>query len=271
MKKPKISIITPNYNYGQFIGQAIESVLNQDYENIEHIIVDDGSTDNSVEIISKYVEKYPDKIKLIQQTNRGQSSAINAGLMRVKGEIIGWLNSDDLYCMDIFKQIVDEFNRKQHIDIIYGDLVIMDKNGKIAKKIRQLPMDKTVGVFKGFGKLVASNTVFWRAILTERIGYFNEAFVCNMDGEYFSRLFYAGKSKHINKCLASFRVHPLSNSSNSNPDKMKRYYFELDYELRKSYSNLLISRFIPYEMSFPIKLLYGMRRVFMRYTKGYYF
>lgn len=271
MNLPKISIITPNYNYGQFIGQTIESVLNQDYENIEHIIVDDGSTDNSVEVINKFAEKYPDKIKLIQQINSGQSSAINVGLMRAEGEIIGWLNSDDMYCKDVFKQIVDEFCRNQNIDIIYGDLSIMDQNGETIRKFKQLPMNKTVGSFKGFGQLVASNTIFWRPKLIERIGYLNEEFICNMDGEYFSRLFYAGKSKHIRKCIANFRVHPLAQSSNLDPSKMKRFHFEQDYELRRSYSNLLISKFIPYEMSSPIKVLFRIYRVFLRFFSGHYF
>src|SRR5664279_938607 len=217
----KISIITPNYNYGHFIGQTIESILNQNYDNIEHIIVDDGSTDNSVEIIGKFVEKYPGRIKLIRQTNKGQTRAINVGLRHAQGDIVGWINSDDLYQKDAIGKIMEECNKSQECNIVFGDLSIIDKNGKIIRLVKQLPMDKTVGSLKGFGKLVASNTVFWRTDLMAKTGLLNEEFICNMDGEYFSRLFHAGKSKHINTCISSFRVHPSSISSEVNPEKTK--------------------------------------------------
>ena len=91
----KISIITPNYNYANYIGQTIESIISQDYPTIEYIIVDDGSTDNSARIIESFVEKFPNRIKLIRQTNKGQTAAINVGLRAATGDIIGWINSDD--------------------------------------------------------------------------------------------------------------------------------------------------------------------------------
>ena len=83
----KISIVTPNYNYEKFIGETIESVVKQNYSNLEYIIIDDGSTDNSVEVIRKYHKKYPNKIKFIQQENKGQTPAINKAL-RAKRQVI---------------------------------------------------------------------------------------------------------------------------------------------------------------------------------------
>jgi glycosyltransferase involved in cell wall biosynthesis len=266
MNQPKISIITPNYNYSQFIGQTIESLLNQDYKNIEHIIVDDGSTDNSVEIITGFCEKYPDRIKLIQQKNRGQSYAINVGLSHATGEIIGWINSDDFYCANVMKKIVEEFAIDKQMDIVFGDLCVINQNGNIIKLIKQLPLDKSTASYKGFAQLVASNTIFWRSTLIGKIGYFNEEFVCNMDGEYFSRLFFAGKSKHIKTNIAHFRIHE-ANSPERNPEKMKRYQYELNFELRRSYSNLHISKFIPYELSIPIRMFYKLKRAVLRSTQ----
>ncbi len=107
----KISIITPNYNYEKYIAKTIESVVTQSFNNIEHIIVDDGSTDNSVSIIKEYQKLYPEIIKLIQQENRGQTSALNVCLKNVTGDIIGWLNSDDLYCKNTFQIIINNFNQ----------------------------------------------------------------------------------------------------------------------------------------------------------------
>lgn len=280
MNLPKISVIIPNYNYGHFIGQTIESVMTQNYENIELIIVDDGSTDNSVEIIQRYVIQYPNKIKLFRQINQGQTPAINAGLRQAKGEIIGWINSDDIYCQGAITHIVDEFERNRHIDIVFGDLALMNQNGKITKKMKQLPIDKMTGAFIGLGRIVASNTVFWRTKLLKNVGYLKDDFIYNMDGEFFSRLFYAGKSIHINKCIANFRIHPQAKSSDYsshskffkfNAEKMKRSQYELDYEILRSYSNLTISKFVPYRFSAPFKLIFRLKRIVLRLIKGHYF
>lgn len=267
----KVSIITPNYNYGHYIGQTIESVVNQDYDNIEHIIIDDGSTDNSVEIIQHYAEKYPTKVKLVKQSNHGQTYSINTGLKHVSGDIIGWINSDDTFCQGAIKGVVETFKKHTEMDIVFGDLIMIDKSGIELKKRKQLPMDLLAGTFFGFGNIVASNTVFWKSMITEKIGYLKDDFTCNMDGEYFSRLFYAGKSIHINHYIANFRVHPQANSSDFNPVKMKKYEDELLFELKRSYSNLGISNLIPYKFSIYFKYFYRLKRIILRLLLGHYF
>ena len=97
---PLVSIITPSYNQGRFIRQTIESVLNQKYPNIEYIIVDGGSSDNTLEII----KEYEGKIKWISEKDNGQSDAINKGFSMANGEIIAWLNSDDIYLEDAIQK-----------------------------------------------------------------------------------------------------------------------------------------------------------------------
>lgn len=256
----KISIVSPNYNYGRYIGQTIESVVSQDYDNVEHIIVEDGSTDNSVEVIQAYTERYPLKVKLIKQSNHGQTYSINAGLSQVSGDIVGWINSDDTYCVGAFSEVVRVFRENPDIDIVFGDLIMVDSMGCELKKRKQLPIDKLAGTFIGFGGLVASNTIFWRTELMKKTGLLNDEFIFNMDGEYFSRLFAGAKSKHIEKCIASFRVHPEAKSSSPDPEKKNRYLFELDFELRRSYDSLYISRFLPYKYSTPLKLYCRFKR-----------
>ncbi|RZK04138.1 MAG: glycosyltransferase, partial [Flavobacterium sp.] len=131
MKEAKVSIVTPNYNYGHYISETIESILSQDYKNIEHIIVDDGSTDNSVEIVRSYVAKFPHRIKLIVQENKGQSAALNVGFKMAEGQIVGWLNSDDSFCTGAIKQIVEAFEKNPEMDMVFGDLLIINENSEV--------------------------------------------------------------------------------------------------------------------------------------------
>ena len=101
---PKISIITPSYNQGKYIEDNIQSVLNQNYINFEHIIIDGGSTDSTVEILKKYPH-----LKWVSECDEGQADALNKGLAMSTGEIIGWINSDDYYEIDIFHDVADTF------------------------------------------------------------------------------------------------------------------------------------------------------------------
>ena len=102
---PLITIVTPNYNYAGYIEETIVSVVTQDYDRVEHVIVDDGSTDNSVELIRGCAARYPEKIRLITQANAGQTAAVNRALQAARGDIIGWLNSDDTYCPGVFNAV----------------------------------------------------------------------------------------------------------------------------------------------------------------------
>jgi glycosyltransferase involved in cell wall biosynthesis len=111
---PKISIITPSYNQGKYIEDNIQSVLNQNYINFEHIIIDGGSTDNTVEILKKYPH-----LKWVSECDEGQADALNKGLAISTGEIIGWINSDDYYEIDIFHDVADAF-RDSTVEWVVG-------------------------------------------------------------------------------------------------------------------------------------------------------
>ena len=131
---PLVSVVTPNYNYEGFIAETIHSVLRQDYPNIEYIVVDDGSTDNSIKIINKILDENPGSFQLIQQENSGQSSALNNGFEKSKGEILCWLNSDDLLEPSAISIAVDYLNRHPDIDMVFGERIDIDKKGNIINK-----------------------------------------------------------------------------------------------------------------------------------------
>jgi len=124
---PKISIITPSFNQGQFLEETIASVLDQQYPNLEYIIVDGGSTDNSVSIIKKYESKIN---YWVSEKDSGQSEAINKGFSRASGEIVSWLCSDDLYLPGTLNKVAELFTANPDAVMIHGRSILFDERGK---------------------------------------------------------------------------------------------------------------------------------------------
>ncbi|MEM4260502.1 MAG: glycosyltransferase family 2 protein [Candidatus Woesearchaeota archaeon] len=266
----KISIITPNYNYAKYIAQTIESVVTQDYENIEHIIVDDGSTDNSVEIIKNYQEKYPGKIKLIKQENRGQTPAINVGLKAATGDIIGWINSDDYYCPSIFSKIIDIFIKNNNIDILYGNVNVVDKKGLFIFRKRNLNYNFLECCFSGFANCFTSNSFFWRKDCITQNELLNESFKCNMDGEFISRIVIGKNIFFLDEPLANFRKQDFTITSQRFSNWNIIVKKEIEYELRNSYQRLKISKIVPYNYNQIIKYIFRFKRIIKRIIKLHY-
>lgn len=125
---PIISVITPSYNQGQYLEQTIDSVLSQNYPKLEYIIIDGGSTDNSVAIIKKY-EKY---LTFWQsKPDKGQSDAINVGLKMASGQISSWLNSDDYYLSGCLNNVSHSYQKNNKASFYYGNGFRVDEKGKI--------------------------------------------------------------------------------------------------------------------------------------------
>ena len=128
MSNPRVSIVTPSYNQGQFLEQTILSVLNQDYGNIDYMLVDGASSDNSRKIIEKYANRLA---WWVSEPDSGQPEAVNKGWSRAKGEIIGWLNSDDLLLPDTVSRFVKAFEEHPEAGIVFGDAYSIDAEGQI--------------------------------------------------------------------------------------------------------------------------------------------
>lgn len=120
---PRISIVTPSFNQGRYIEETIRSVLLQGYPNLEYIVIDGGSSDNSVGIIKKYE---PWLAYWVSEADRGQAHAINKGFQKATGEIFGWLNSDDVYCKGALGFTGWLLYRRPHVGLIYGDCDVID-------------------------------------------------------------------------------------------------------------------------------------------------
>jgi len=270
-KNKKLSIIIPNYNYAQYISRTIESIITQKYTNIEIIIVDDGSTDNSFDIISMYKEKYPNMIKAIRQQNMGQAKSINNGFDLASGDILGWINSDDTYCENSLEKVMKVFNENAYIDIVYGNINVIDSNDNHIYSIKHFKFSYTMSVFSGFANNISSNAVFWRKELMNEVGLLNNDFKCGLDNEYFSRITWGRNIYQLKSPLANFQQQEITKAAigHSNWEAlMKR---ESDYVFDYSYNKLLVSRIIPTSQARKIRPFFILFRRLLKLATGRYF
>jgi len=207
---PKISIVTPSYNQAEYIKEAIESVKDQDYPDFEHIIVDNCSTDGTVDLLKGYPH-----LKWISEPDRGQSDALNKGFKKAAGDIIGWLNADDRYLPGSFLKVAQYFREEGHADILYGDYRLMDEKGNILQNRRELDFDLFMLKYLHVLYLPSTATFFHRRIFDE--GHFLDAsYHYSMDYEFFLRLAVKGYLFfHLSAFLADFRNHPQSKSASA--------------------------------------------------------
>jgi glycosyltransferase involved in cell wall biosynthesis len=200
---PKISIVTPTYNQAEFLERTILSVLNQNYPNLEHIIIDGGSTDGTTKIIKKY-EKY--LAYWSSQKDKGMYDAINKGLKIAKGEILAYLNSDDLYYPNTIQAVVDYLQEHQKTALIYGNCDYIDSEGRYLYTYRFPAFN-----WKRFTALnwssIPQPTSFWRMEIHKKIGYFDTFFKRAGDFEFYTRIGKDFRIGHIKKSLAVFRIY----------------------------------------------------------------
>jgi len=128
MNLPKISIVTPSFNQGQYIEETILSIVNQNYPNLEYIIIDGGSTDNTVEIIKKY-EKH--LAYWVSEKDKGQSEAINKGFRKATGDIVCWINSDDFFMPGSLLKVGERFAKDNSLDLLNGHCLLIDEHSNI--------------------------------------------------------------------------------------------------------------------------------------------
>ncbi|MFC1914423.1 glycosyltransferase family 2 protein [Chloroflexota bacterium] len=199
---PLVSIVTPSFNQGPFIEETILSVKNQTYPNIEHIVTDGGSTDNTLDILRKYEGIY--NLHWVSEPDEGQSDAINKGWRRAKGEILGWLNSDDTYMPWAAEIAVESFSQYPDVSMVYGDAAIIDESGEVTR-----PQPGTEFSLKKLlceGNIVPQQTAFFRKEVLDKVGYLDTKLFVEMDYDYWIRIALKLKAKYVPKLLASFRV-----------------------------------------------------------------
>ncbi|MEO6882860.1 MAG: glycosyltransferase family 2 protein [Bacteroidia bacterium] len=205
---PKISIVTPSFNQGEFLEETILSVLEQNYPNLEYIIIDGGSTDNSVEIIKKYEKKLA---YWVSEKDRGQSHAINKGLQKCTGEIFNWLNSDDCYLSNTLRKVAEGFaNKNTFLLCGKSNLFKINSENLIAEGTFFDPNDfaKTLAVLH-----IEQPSTFFRMSAVKKMGELSERLHFVMDKEWWLTYllnFGTGNSVKTNTVFVNFRYHKKS-------------------------------------------------------------
>jgi len=204
---PKISIVTPSYNQGQFLEQTILSVLNQDYPYIEYIIIDGGSSDESVDIIKKYEKRVA---YWISEKDRGQAHAINKGFAKATGSIFAWLNADDLLSPSAARIAASYLTKDSSVGLIFGDRISIDKKGNVIDLVSSPTFSKYM---LKWGFTIPQETAFFRRKYFEDVGQLDESLECVMDFDLWCKLLNDNiKIYHIPTVLGYYRDHEETKS-----------------------------------------------------------
>jgi glycosyltransferase len=224
-----------------------------------------------VEIILQYVREFPNQLKLIQQENKGQTKSLNNAMSYVTGDIIGWINSDDFYCENVFEKVVSVFEKNPKIDAVFGNFNVVDIDGNYIYMKRHLKFNHTESTFIGFGNTITSNCIFWRKSLSDRAGLFQEDLKCNMDGEYFSRLTHRARLYFLDLPIANFRKQEVTMAgiNNSGWDMIVKQ--EVLFEKAQSYNRLQLSRFIPFKYGRQIRYFFILQRFIKKMLRFDYY
>ena len=256
--QPLVSIVTPAYNQADFLERTITSVLSQKYPNLEYIIQDGGSQDGSIKII----ENYSDQLAHWEsKPDNGQSHAINLGFEKTQGEIMAYLNSDDILLPGTIQYVINYFYKHQDVDVVYGHRVIIDEDD-MEIGVWVLPKHDSKAIY--YADYIPQETLFWRRSIWEKVGGIDSSFQFAMDWDMILRFQDANaKFVRLPRFLAAFRVHNKQKTSYQIDELgiqemrrlQSRYFDNLEYESINKNIKSYIRRATLHHLLYRIKIL----------------
>jgi glycosyltransferase involved in cell wall biosynthesis len=205
MKKkelPSITLVTPSYQQARYLERTILSVLGQRYPRLEYLVMDGGSTDGSVEILKKYT----DRCTWTSEKDEGQSDAINKGLLKATGEIVGWLNSDDTLAPGALERIGRYYRDHPDAEFLYGHTDLIDADDRVTRRLFAVPTNAWELIHYNRNLFSQPGTT-WRRRLQDRIGVLDHSLHCTMDCDFYIRAAQATRLHFIPWHLANLRIH----------------------------------------------------------------
>lgn len=282
-KLPLVSIVTPSYNSGKYIEECIQSILNQDYPYVEHIIQDGSSTDKTIKVLKHYQDpKFEHRIKIFVESDNGQSDALNKAIQKTKGDIILVLNADDMLMPYAVSWGVEQMKNHPEYGVVYGDSYIIDENGQIIdiNKSKEFDFERLLCV-----ELVPpAQAAFIRKTALEEVGFWADSTLDTCpDYEMWVRIIQKFPMKHVFGVITKYRHYRTPQLDSKRP-RMTRRFVAAKREVmdrlfnspktpsrikklrRRAYASLdLWASYVAFDMKDPKGGVYYMLRSFIRH------
>lgn len=266
MKDPLVSIVTPTYNQGQFIEDTILSVKTQDYPHVEHIVMDGGSTDETIDVLKKHENDY--RMEWFSGEDDGPPDACNRGFRRASGDIYAYINSDDLYLPGAVREAVKAFVENPESDVIYGNTLRIDQHGRVTEKNYSTPLlpswEALLLAHSGF--VIQQPAAFWRREAFEAVGGFNPSSLAKWDFEYWIDLAVQGATfTWMDRFWACFRSHPESISDSDRLEEIAREVNERAFKKAMGREKSKVDRYLLQQFSRLVAFFVPPRNVFRKF------
>lgn len=203
MSYPKISVVVPSFNQARFLEDTLLSVIEQQYPALELVVIDGGSTDNSVEIIKRYQS---DLSYWVSEPDGGQTKGLIKGFERSTGEILCWLNSDDLMMNNCLDEVAQYFSDHPDVDMVFGNATWINEQGASLREQREIPFNRFIWMYTY--NYIPGMSAYWRREIYKRVEGLNPEYNLSMDADLWIRFADNGRIKHVPRTWSCMRFYP---------------------------------------------------------------